>query len=102
MEENRLVTNLKEIEEKVKVNNQKKQFEFGNLKGYVVKISKRYDINKKDIKYLVHIVCEDTKAQKIYMNLKQKEFFKENEADLYYDELNSLICGKYLESIIEN
>ena len=98
MNKNDLLKELKKISENE--NSKKEEFEFDYLKGYIVKSSRPYNNSKTRDEYLVRIVCENTKDQVIYPNLDLKFFLNEEDADLYYDKLNSIIDKKYLEDIM--
>lgn len=96
-----MLKELKGINGDIKVKHQKEKFEFDHLKGYVVKTTRPYNISETRDEYLVRITCEDTKRQCVYPNLNQKFFLDEDEADSYYNELNSLISKEYLEDIMD-
>lgn len=101
MKKEDMLNELKKINEKVKVEEQRKKFEFEQFEGYVIKTTRPYDTKEKYAEYIVRIACQNKNTQHIYPNLEYKEFLYEEEANLYYDELNSLVSKEYLENLID-
>ena len=101
MKKEDMLKEFQKINEKVKVEEQRKKFEFDKFKGFVIKTTKPYDTKEKYAEYIVRIACENKDTQIIYPNLECKEFLYEEEADSYYDKLNSLVSKEYLENLID-
>ena len=101
MKNENMLNELKKINKKVKVEEQHKKFEFDQFKGVVIKTTMPYYLDEKYAEYTVKITFENKNTQKIYDNLKLKKFLYEEEADSYFNELNSLVNKKYLENLID-